>query len=119
MIITEGTPLGFKALIIDKRTFQHVPRLKWFNTETKECEMYVTLYKKELPFSILPEIRNELFFKLKEEFMGKGEDDIYPPVTKYLNTSIVAKDENDKLITVKCFLKDCAAYNRETGEEII
>lgn len=41
MKIEEGTKQGATTIIINKKTGGVISRLKWFDTETKEAEMYV------------------------------------------------------------------------------
>ncbi len=119
MIISEDTDLGRNTIIIDKTSFQSIALVKSFNTETKEAEIYVAVPSNPIPKYLSPDVNKIIYDKLAEDFRGTDQSIDYPPVTSYSKKRVMAKTENDVVITVKCFLKDCAAFDRRTGEEII
>ena len=93
MIITENTKQGIHAKIVSKHDANiSVGKVKWFNTETKEAEIYATLV-----LSINKEIHTN-------KVATTGDANI-----------IVGKR---KIVTFKCHLHDYIAIDKRTGKEI-
>lgn len=104
MIITENTELGRETIIIDKKTCGLYGKIKSFNTETCEAEIYVSVEERGY---------YDLFYEMKERY--KPQDKI-----RRKRSAFVTSLEDEKLIatTVKVVLKNSVAVNKYTGEEI-
>lgn len=112
MRIEERTVIGANTLIISKATGIGYNKIKWFDTKTKEAEIYVSV--------VTYELKEELFNKLKEKY--KFEHKHFPKVACHdeagKNGSIM-RGANMKIVTVLVTLYDAIAVNKKTLEEIV
>ena len=110
MILT-NYELETSAVVIDTTDFTVVKYLNSFNTETKEAEFIIYKQKSRLRHhTVSSEVLSKIFNSQRDKFES---------TTGIIIWESPLRDEKGEYITGKYILKDCIAYNRETGEEII
>lgn len=94
MIIAENTEMGANVNIVDGDGFK-IMKVKWFDTETKEAEIYASLIKHNMLYNGLhSSIKHETALSGKSIFRGR------------------------QIVTFKCHLPFAKAVNHLTGEEL-
>jgi hypothetical protein len=94
MIIEENTEMGANVNIVDGDGFK-IMKVKWFDTETKEAEIYASLIKSNLPdHGLNSTVKHETALSGRSIFKGR------------------------QIVTFKCHLPFAKAIDHLTGKEV-